>query len=276
MAALPYIPLYIADYLADTAHLTRGQSGSYLYLLMNYWQTGKALDNKGERLAIVARMTAEEWAIEKPILAEFFTVKGNKWTHHRVEADLEKVFTKSKKASFAGSAGARKRANERIANAEQTLNHTKPSNHTEADTEADTDVRTKKISVIKDDHDREFSTFWLMYPRKVGKLAAQKAFEKALKSATPQEIFEGVTRYLRDCGSDPKFITHPSTWLNQGRWMDVAQSNPQPKVEGSHSQSSNQFEASEATPTPPKFTIEDVKAPTKPLKSWRDLLEESE
>ena len=138
MAALPYIPLYIADYLADTAHLTRGQSGSYLYLLMNYWQTGKALDNKGERLAIVARMTAEEWAIEKPILAEFFTVKGNKWTHHRVEADLEKVFAKSKKASFAGSAGARKRANERIANAEQTLNHTKPSNHTEADTEADT------------------------------------------------------------------------------------------------------------------------------------------
>ena len=52
--------------------------------------------------------------------------------------------------------------------------------------------------------------------------------------------------------------------------------NPKPKVEGSYSQSSNQFEAFEATPTPPKFTIEDVKAPTKPFKSWRELAGESE
>ena len=275
MAALPYIPLYIADYLADTAHLTRGQSGSYLYLLMNYWQTGKALDNKGERLAIVARMTAEEWAIEKPILAEFFTVKGNKWTHHRVEADLEKVFAKSKKASFAGSAGARKRANERIANAEQTLNHTKPSNHTEADTEADTDVRTKKIMVIKDDpiNDPDFKVFWMAYPKKVKKAPAAKSYAKALKKATAQEIFEGLVRYQRVCGEDQKFISNPDAWLNQERWTD---SNPQVEVQGSPSQSSHRFGASENAPVVPKFTIEDVTAPKKPLKSWRDLLEESE
>lgn len=241
MAALPYIPLYIADYLADTAHLTRGQSGSYLYLLMNYWQTGKALDNKGERLAIVARMTAEEWAIEKPILAEFFTVKGNKWTHHRVEADLEKVFAKSKKASFAGSAGARKRANERIANAEQTLNHTKPSNHTEADTEADTDVRTKKIMVIKDDpiNDPDFKVFWMAYPKKVKKAPAAKSYAKALKKATPDEIFKGLVTYSRTCGTDPKFIANPDSWLNQERWNDI---NPEVKVEGSQIQSSNHLE----------------------------------
>ena len=270
MAALPYIQLYISDYLADTAHLTRAQSGSYMYLLMNYWQTGKALNNADERLALVARMTQDEWLIEKPILAEFFTVRGNKWSHARMEYDLERVLSKSKKASFAGSQSARKRANKRLTNVKQVINHT------EADTEAEAHTKKKKISVIKDDHDQEFSTFWLMYPKKFGKLAAQKAFEKALKSATPQEIFEGVTRYLRDCGSDPKFITHPSTWLNQGRWMDVAQSNPKPKVEGSHSQSSNQFEAYEETPIPPKFTIEDVKAPTKPFKSWRELAGESE
>ena len=147
--------------------------------------------------------------------------------------------------------------------------------HTPTPTHTPTDNKKKKISVNKVDHDQEFFTFWLMYPRKVGKLAAQKAFDRALKSATPQEIFEGVTRYLRDCGSDPKFITHPSTWLNQGRWMDVAHSNPKPKVEGSHSQSSNRFEVSEQTPQPPKFSIGDVNAPTKPAKSWRELVEEA-
>ena len=264
MAALPYIPLYIADYLADTAHLTRAQSGSYLYLLMNYWQTGKALDNKGDRLAIVARMSPEEWAVEKPILAEFFTVKGNKWTHHRVEADLEKVFAKSKKASFAGSESARKRANERITNVQQSSNHTKPSNHTEADTEAD---KKEKPSINKVDLSKDFQTFWQMYPRKVGKLAAQKSFEKAVKSATPQEIFEGVIRYQRNCGSDPKFIAHPSTWLNEGRWMDVANPNPQVKVEGSQIQSSAVFGLSERTPEPPKFDPTEIK-PKNPA-PWR-------
>ena len=133
MAALPWMPLYPADYLADTAHLTRAQSGSYMLLLMNYWQTGKALDNSGERLASVARMSSEEWAIEKPILAEFFTIKRGKWIHKRVENDLQKVFAKSTQASHAASTGARKRANERLASAQRNLSDT--------DTDTDTDTR---------------------------------------------------------------------------------------------------------------------------------------
>jgi uncharacterized protein YdaU (DUF1376 family) len=204
-----------------------------MYLLMNYWQTGKALNNADERLALVARMTQDEWLIEKPILAEFFTVRGNKWTHARMEYDLERVLSKSKKASFAGSQSARKRANKRLTNVKQVFNHT----DTDTDTEADN--KKKKISVIKDDHSKAFSTFWLMYPRKVGKLAAQKSFEKALKSVTPQEIFEGVIRYQRTCGDDPKFVAHPATWLAQGRWMD---SQPQVEVKGSQIQSSNHLE----------------------------------
>ena len=51
--------------------------------------------------------------------------------------------------------------------------------------------------------------------------------------------------------------------------------NPKPKVEGSPSQSSNRFEVSEQTPQPPKFSIGDMNAPTKPAKSWRELVEEA-
>ena len=271
MAALPYIQLYIADFQADTAHLTLEQKGAYLELIMNYWQTEKPLNNSDKRIASVLKISKRRFQTMEKILSEFFTIKDDIWTHQRIEYDLEKVLIKSKKASFAATEGARKRSNERLANARRT-----PAIEIETKIEIETIDKKKKISVIKDDHDQEFSTFWLMYPRKVGKLAAQKAFEKALKSATPQEIFEGVIRYQRTCGTDPKFITHPSTWLNQGRWMDVAQSNPKPLLEGSHSQSLNQFEASEATSVPPKFTVDDIKAPTKPFKSWRELAGESE
>ncbi|MHB1023363.1 MAG: YdaU family protein [Acidobacteriaceae bacterium] len=138
MAALPYIQLYVADYLADTAHLTAAQHGAYLLLIFNYWQRGHALNNSNERLANVARMTNDEWTASKHVLAEFFSIDGDEWFHSRIESDLEAVRLKSAKASNAGKASVEKRLNKRSADVEQTLNHT--------DTDTDTDTEKRKYS----------------------------------------------------------------------------------------------------------------------------------
>jgi len=67
----------------------------------------------------------------------------------------------------------------------------------------------------------EFDTFWAQYPRKVGKLAAQKAFSRATKLATAETITAALDTLHKEVrGQDPKFIPHPATWLNQGRWDD--------------------------------------------------------
>jgi len=108
MAALPYMQLYVADYLADTAHLTTEEHGAYLLLLFSYWQTGKPL--RADRLASVARLSNERWTDVERTLKEFFHVKSGEWTHFRVEADLEKVGGKWKKNSDAGKASAKARA----------------------------------------------------------------------------------------------------------------------------------------------------------------------
>lgn len=76
--------------------------------------------------------------------------------------------------------------------------------------------------------DAEFETFWAEYPKKVGKAAARKAFEKVI---VPLETLVDAVKsqkcsdqWTRDEG---RFIPNPATWLNQERWGDVL---PPPKA----------------------------------------------
>ena len=109
MAALPYMQLYIADYLADTMHLSAEEHGAYLLLMFNYWQTGKPIPKN--RLAKIARLTNERWADVEPSLREFFCDNGDEWMHLRIEEDLASVREKSIKKSAAGKASVQARRN---------------------------------------------------------------------------------------------------------------------------------------------------------------------
>jgi len=69
-------------------------------------------------------------------------------------------------------------------------------------------------------HD-QFDAFWTLYPRKVGRLAAEKAFAKAAKSAGAEVVLAGITRLVNDPNlPELQLIPHASTWLNEGRWTD--------------------------------------------------------
>lgn len=69
-----------------------------------------------------------------------------------------------------------------------------------------------------------FEKFWKAYPAKIGKIAAQKAFEKhrpddALLDAmlSALEAQRRSDKWQKDGG---QYIPNPATWLNQGRWQD--------------------------------------------------------
>lgn len=80
-----------------------------------------------------------------------------------------------------------------------------------------------------------FDLFWSLYPRRVVKRAAVKAWDKEMRNGTsPDEIINGLRRQLPHLTArDVQFIPHPSTWLNQGRWEDEipeqAAAKPEPR-----------------------------------------------
>ena len=72
-------------------------------------------------------------------------------------------------------------------------------------------------------HDVGFKLFWEEYPKKVGKIAARKAFDKAIKIVPVEDMIIAIDRqkhweqWRKDNGA---YIPNPATWLNQGRWDD--------------------------------------------------------
>ena len=68
-----------------------------------------------------------------------------------------------------------------------------------------------------------FQKFYVEYPKHVGRGAAVKALERALKKAPLETIVAGAKMYAEKCrkeGTEIRFICLPSTWLNQERWLD--------------------------------------------------------
>lgn len=86
------------------------------------------------------------------------------------------------------------------------------------------DKLSKENTIVEvvDDKDLWFSEFWKLYPRKVAKANAEKAFKKKCKSESDYTaIMRGLQNYIKACkGKDSQYIAHPATWINGERWND--------------------------------------------------------
>ena len=66
-----------------------------------------------------------------------------------------------------------------------------------------------------------FDEFWRIYPKKVDRGEALRAFVKASENAPFEDIVRGAMRYATErTGQDPRFTKHPVTWLSKACWTD--------------------------------------------------------
>ncbi|MBY5750788.1 YdaU family protein [Rhizobium leguminosarum] len=209
MSNRAWMPLHIADYLADTGHLTATEHGAYLLLIMHYWQNGRLPENE-RVIARIAKLTPEQWEESRDMLAMLF---GPGWTHKRIDAELSKadeIIEKRRAAAESRySKGKKDTSDAHALHLQSKCNDTgvPPFTDNHSSSLRSEDARAP-----------DFDQFWEVYPNKVGEPAARKAFSKAIARATVDEIIVGAREYAAK--TDDRQWCNPAKWLSEDRWKD--------------------------------------------------------
>lgn len=223
-----WFPLYVADYLADTAHLTTAEHGAYLLLLMHQWRNGSVPADEAQQARIV-RASLPEWRRISGNIIAYFTPTSSGLLQMRLERERERAAQHAERRAKAGKKGAEgrwQRDGKRMANAcdshsDRIADALANACATQPHLQIDTSLQSVSITQARPAaaSAAEFEGWWAAYPRKVGKDAARKSYAAAVKrGATPEELLAALHR--QRWPEELRFIPHAATWLNQGRWQD--------------------------------------------------------
>ena len=87
-----------------------------------------------------------------------------------------------------------------------------------------TDNNTITRFVISKRYSEEFEEFWSAYPRRPNssKKNAFIKYKKAINKISKEDLLKATKQFaLSQKNTDPKFIPHAYTWLNQERYFDI-------------------------------------------------------
>jgi len=86
-------------------------------------------------------------------------------------------------------------------------------------------ILTIKEPSLKSDLE-SFDTFWNLYPKKVAKADALKAWKQAIKKKTADELIGLVKAYSESKLPDQQYIPYPASWLNKELYDTVQVEQP--------------------------------------------------
>ena len=216
-----WMPFYVADYLADTMHLTAEQHGAYLLLIMAAWKRGGALPDNDDQLAGIAKLSRAAWRKNAAVIRTFFKRRDGMLIQSRVEREVEKTRRLSETRREIGLKGGRPR--------KQAKSKPKPKanqNETPARVASPSPSQIPSESIVEtivstSAHARAFERFWAAYPNKVEKPAARKLFDAAVKRAGRLDvILGGLERAKASRKWCEGYIPNPARWLRNDGWAD--------------------------------------------------------
>lgn len=257
MAELPTMPIRTDALLGDTTDMTAAEFGAYVRILLAMWRNGGWLPNDERRLARYGTLSSGQWARSGPRIMECLTDMGNgRLTQGKLHEEYQRALGVSAQATENATNGWKKRrlavaveqkggvAVEPQAGSPDNKNLSKtlkPLVRPDAPASVpqcypDPVSKEEEIPPLspqggggavpaivepKADLEAEFEKVWAYYPRKVGIGAAERAWRKARKTASFEEIAKPLGQWIRAIKGTPIDKTpHFSTWLNERRWRD--------------------------------------------------------
>lgn len=226
----------IDAYDADTMHLSAAEDGMYSRLLRFYYKTRVPLPDDDRALASIARVSPVEWETSKNSLRAFFKSRRGKLHHKRCDKELDREDSLARQRSEKAKNAAEKRhgktrtsvprANTEHVPSKATVmlgDATRPDQTREDQTKKEEPPKAprKRVACLDSDQSKIFEEWYAIYPLHKARLLAERSFLGALARASPAELLAGAARYRDECaGKETRYIAHPSTWLNAGRWKD--------------------------------------------------------
>jgi len=237
-----YYQFAINEYQSHTAHLDHVEDIAYRRMMDWAYLHERPLPIDPEEICRLIRMRTQCDSI-RIVLREFWVLHEDGYHNHRVDEELSRYRAKSDKATTSANTrwGSKNKALakrcERIAKAKPT--------HSEGNANNKSLIINKTIEI-------PFDKFWSLYPRKSAKAAANKVWSK-LCNNDKIDALDKLPRHIAKW-TDPQFIPHATTWLNQKRWEDVLEVNVvtaaahktyEPKVETEEEKKENARRATE-------------------------------
>jgi uncharacterized protein YdaU (DUF1376 family) len=221
MSAAPWMPLYVADYLGDTQHLTTEQHGAYLLILMTLWRQGGRIPAEPAQLARIAGVGAQKWAALAKVLMPLLTVEDGFISQKRLLREHAKSTATSGRrnaaARIAATAKAGKKRNAATTPRQPIDDPTQGIS--ESESHPDLTPSGLRPDGIRAREPEGFAAFWEAYPHKVGRPRAAAAFAAALEHADADAILAGLRRYVAEKPADRPWL-NPATFLGEQRWAD--------------------------------------------------------
>lgn len=226
MSSRPWYKRYPSDFVSGTFMLTAEEKGVYAVLLDLMYDRGAPIPDDAQELGRVCGCSTRRFKQVRDKLSSVgkITLKDGLISNNRFEKQVKKEENEHEKLSENAAKSHLKRAENSTEAKEINDLEKKGQEHNQ---KPDTRSQKERDSSLPlgDPVEADFDEWYALYPHKVGRGAALKAYRAARKKTGKGELLDAVKRFsaakARD-GTEKRFIPHPATWLNGERWADEA------------------------------------------------------
>ncbi len=235
--SLPYYKRFPRDFLDGTIGLPLDVKGGYAVLLdLIYMRDGKLVDDP-RYIAGQLGCSVRKWNTIRDALIQAgkITVQDGVISNFRANYLTEESRKyQDKQAEIAG----KPRKNKQLPQPEPSQSESESEDREEANASPPERAAARGVPLFdiedvpmvrRKPTEAEFERWWATYPLKVGKIAARQSFDRAWGRVEGDPdgrvltLVAATERYAQAKaaeGRGSRFTAHPTTWLNEGRWLD--------------------------------------------------------